>query len=46
MDYYKALAEPPSMFTAVPETYEAASETRKVITFAASSVFPIRPSGI
>src|SRR5699024_9893090 len=43
---YQAWPLPPSIFTAVPLTYDAKSEQRKVITFAASDVSPIRPSGM
>src|SRR5699024_1376030 len=44
--FYHAWPLPPSMFTAVPLTYDARSEHKKVMTFAASAVLPIRPSGI
>src|SRR5699024_12633984 len=43
---YQSWPLPPSIFTAVPLTYDAKSEQRKVITFAASDVSPIRPSGM
>jgi hypothetical protein len=44
--FYNVPAAPPSIFTDVPVTNDAASETRNVITFAASSVLPMRPRGI
>ncbi len=36
-EYYNTADVPPSMLTAVPVTYDAASDTRKAMTFAASS---------